>query len=66
MEAEEDKTVCLGDSETTDGPEHGQLAASDDAVAFMSSFGEFSFYFICNNEPTTLSMHDKCCMYMCL
>ncbi|KAF6718383.1 Ciliogenesis-associated TTC17-interacting protein [Oryzias melastigma] len=38
MEAEEDKTVCLGDSETTDGPEHGQLAASDDAVAFMSSF----------------------------
>ncbi|XP_078791593.1 ciliogenesis-associated TTC17-interacting protein isoform X2 [Oryzias latipes] len=38
MEAEEDKTVRVGDSEATDGPEHRQPEASDDAVALMSSF----------------------------
>uniref|UniRef100_A0A3P9H718 Ciliogenesis-associated TTC17-interacting protein n=1 Tax=Oryzias latipes TaxID=8090 RepID=A0A3P9H718_ORYLA len=38
MEAAEDKTVRVGDYEATDGPEHRQPEASDDAVALMSSF----------------------------
>lgn len=53
MEAEEDKTVRVGDSEATDGPEHRQPEASDDAVALMSSFGELIKHFSCNIELTT-------------